>query len=116
MDSVVHFEIPADDVQRAEKFYASCFGWDLMSAPGMGYTLITTGPTEDRMPQKPGFINGGMMKKTDKIKSPVIIIYVDDVHKSIDKIKKAGGTIVMEPFTVGDIGISAYFKDSEGNL
>ena len=28
-DPIVHFEIPADDVERAQKFYTEAFGWDI---------------------------------------------------------------------------------------
>jgi len=31
MDKVVHFEIPADDVDRAKDFYGSVFGWQLQT-------------------------------------------------------------------------------------
>ncbi|HLM21427.1 MAG TPA: VOC family protein, partial [Propionibacteriaceae bacterium] len=31
MRKVVHFEIPADDVDRAKKFYGSVFGWELQT-------------------------------------------------------------------------------------
>ena len=44
---VVHFEIPHDDGDRARAFYADAFGWELMSMPGMGYTIVTTGPSSD---------------------------------------------------------------------
>ncbi len=43
MDRVVHFEIPADDLERAKKFYGSIFGWELSMAAcssAMGYTTI----------------------------------------------------------------------------
>ena len=37
MDKVVHFEIPADDLGRAQKFYKSGFGWNMDQFPGMEY-------------------------------------------------------------------------------
>jgi predicted enzyme related to lactoylglutathione lyase len=48
--NIVHFEIPADDVERAKKFYQELFGWEIEPAQG-GYNLITVG--------EPG-PNGGM--------------------------------------------------------
>lgn len=52
---VVHFEIPADNVERAEAFYKNAFGWQMNSVPGMSYTLVGTIPTDDRgMPTEPG--------------------------------------------------------------
>ena len=54
MNRVVHFEIPADDLERAKKFYGENFGWKLHQlGPEMGsYVLVQTGPTDDTgMPQ-----------------------------------------------------------------
>ncbi len=62
MDSVVHFEIPADDTGRAQKFYSDIFGWNIVKAPmpGMEYFIVHTTPVDDKqMPTKPGVINGG---------------------------------------------------------
>ena len=42
MTSIVHFEIPADDIQRAKTFYSDLFGWRMESMPGMDYTMIDT--------------------------------------------------------------------------
>lgn len=42
---VVHFEIPADDLPRAEGFYRDALGWGINSIPGMGYTLVSTTPS-----------------------------------------------------------------------
>ena len=62
--SVVHFELPADDVERAKKFYEQAFGWTMRSMPGMGYTLVgTTATDEQGMPVAAGAINGGMLAR-----------------------------------------------------
>mgnify|MGYP001070809594 CR=1 FL=1 len=42
MDKVVHFEIPVDSMERAQKFYGDAFGWRMNSVPGLGYTLAQT--------------------------------------------------------------------------
>src|SRR3989344_400434 len=117
MDKVVHFEIPAKDVERAKKFYSSIFGWKMNSIPSMNYTTITTGPTtEEMMPSESGFINGGLLKQKSPILSPVIIINVEDIETSRNKILKSGGKILKEPAKVGNMGIVAYFQDCEGNI
>ncbi len=40
MDKVVHFEIPAEDMARAKKFYLSVFNWEMNSIPDLDYTII----------------------------------------------------------------------------
>lgn len=117
MDKVVHFEIPADDVERAQNFYSNVFGWKMNPIPEMSYCIVHTGPVNDeRMPKEPGFINGGIMKKNDCVHSPVVTVSVEEINDAISKVKKAGGYVIKEPYKVGDMGISAYFKDSEGNI
>ncbi len=114
---VVHFEIPAEDVDRARKFYKGAFGWRMNPLPELNYTLVETvelGP--DRMPKESGAINGGMMKREGPVKDPVITIAVDDIDKALKTVEKLGGKVVQKKMAVGDMGFSAYFKDTEGNI
>lgn len=112
----MHFEIPYDDGDRARTFYDSAFGWQLMSLPEMGYTLITSGPSGDQGPTEPGFINGGMMQRQDPYTAPNVVIDVDNLEDALKAVNQAGGSTVAERQAVGDMGFAAYFKDTEGNL
>ena len=117
MDKVVHFEIPADNVERAKKFYIKVFDWKMESIPDMEYTMIqTTAVDEKHMPTEPGAINGGMMKRQDPVKSPVITIAVQDIEETMKNVKKMGGESIRGKMQVGDMGYAAYFKDTEGNI
>lgn len=119
MRSVVHFEIPADDVERAKSFYGSVFGWDLQTMPvGEGeYTTVTTTPIDDTMrPTEPGAINGGLMRRSDRTPSPVITIGVDDIDLSLKEVESAGGSTVTPKTPIPEMGAFAYFKDPEGNV
>ena len=117
MDKIVHFEIPADDFERAKKFYSENFGWQLTSVPEMSYTMVVTGPSGEKGPTESGFINGGMFKRNNPdITTPLLVINVENIDESIDKIKSSGGVILKDKMNVGDMGIIAYFKDSEGNV
>ena len=119
MDKIVHFEIPADDMKRAQKFYQTAFGWKVEAYPGFeGYYGVYTVEVDEktRMPKQAGAINGGMLKRESPIKNPVITVNVQDIGASMKKLEAAGGKVVrgMEP--VGDFGLAAYFKDTEGNI
>lgn len=117
MDSVVHFEIPADNPKRAQKFYNIVFGWKINSMPDMGYALLgTTEVDKNHMPTKPGAINGGMLKRQAPVKSVVITINVASIDDAAKKIVKQGGKVVRKKSKVGDMGYAAYFKDTEGNV
>jgi predicted enzyme related to lactoylglutathione lyase len=115
---VVHFEIPYDDGDRARAFYAGAFGWNIQTAPGMGYTLVSSGPTtEQGGPAEPGFVNGGMLSRdAGPVKSPVITVDVDSIDEALTAIERLGGKTVLARQPVGDMGFSAYFTDPEGNV
>lgn len=118
MNKVVHFEIPVDDVKRAQDFYSKIFGWKINPIPGMDYTVVFTGPTdENRMLKETGFINGGMMKRSFGIKNLVITIDVEDIDKAIKKVVAGGGKMIRGKTDIGgDVGYSAYIEDPEGNI
>ncbi len=114
---VVHFEIPYDDGDRARRFYSETFGWQLQEMPEMGYTMVMSGPSGDRGPTESGFINGGMMaREGGPAQGPVIVIDVDSIDATLEKIGGQGGSTVSARMPVGDMGFAAYAKDSEGNV
>jgi predicted enzyme related to lactoylglutathione lyase len=116
MDKIVHFEIPADDVARAKKFYGSIFGWELEDMQGMNYTSIrTVAVDEQQMPTEPGAINGGMMKRTSDTPSPVITINVDSIDRALGEVQAGGGRVVQPRQEIPGMGAFAYFKDTDGN-
>lgn len=113
---VVHFEIPYDDQERAHAFYAEVFGWTMTALPNLRYVLASTGPSEQGPPSEPGFINGGLLERGLPVGGPVVVLDVEDIDASLARITELGGTTVSEKQPVDDMGFSAYFKDSEGNL
>ena len=85
--------------------------------PEMNYVITRTAPVNEKfMPLKAGAINGGMMKRSGKIKSPVITINVKDIDKAMETIKKKGGKIIEKKLDIGDMDYAAYLKDTEGNI
>lgn len=115
--SVVHFEVPYDDADRARAFYSDVFGWNIQPMPELEYTMVSTGPSSDQgMPSEPGYIGGGMFQRQDDINRPVITINVDDMQAALATIADHGGAAVGETMDVGDMGIAGYFTDCEGNL
>jgi predicted enzyme related to lactoylglutathione lyase len=114
---VVHFEIPYQDGDRAQQFYKSAFDWQLQSMPGMGYVLVTTGPTTEAGPTEPGFINGGMLSREDSPTSgPLVVVDVESIDEALQRIGELGGETVLGKQPVGEMGFSAYVKDTEGNV
>ena len=116
---VVHFEIPFDDGDRARKFYADTFGWEVTPMPEVDYTIVTTGPSDPATgPSEPGFINGGMFGRSEQfpVKGPNIVIGVDSIDEALKAVVDAGGASASDKIAVGDMGFAAYFTDTEGNV
>jgi uncharacterized protein len=113
---IVHFELPFDDEARAREFYGGLFGWDLQSYPGMDYTMVSTGPTGEQGPTEPGFINGGMGRRSDSLAAPTVVVDVEDIDATLADVEARGGSVVESKSPVGEMGYSAYFRDPEGNV
>lgn len=110
MPRVVHFEIPADDPERAIAFYQSVFGWTIEKWEGpIEYWLVMTGPEEE-----PG-IDGGLARKDDLLAGTVNTIDVASVDESVAKIEAHGGKVLRPKMAVPGVGWMAYCEDTEGN-
>ncbi|HJY43892.1 MAG TPA: VOC family protein [Propionibacteriaceae bacterium] len=120
MSKVVHFEIPAEDLDRAKNFYGSVFGWELQTMPMEGgeYTSVKTTDVDEQtqLPTEPGAINGGMFVRDERLTSPVITIDVDGIDDALKQIEAEGGTTVTPRTAIPGMGAFAYFKDPEGNV
>lgn len=121
MDPVVHFEIPTENKKRIISFYSKVFGWKSvnMGSAMKGYVNVTTTKSDPKtaIPLTPGKINGGIYLKT---KDPYsyhlsIVISVNDLEKSIEKVKAAGGRIHGEITNIPKVGKFVSFIDTEGN-
>ena len=114
--TIVHFEIPATDVEKLKKFYSKLFGWKIEKSPGpIPYWIIEAVPTDEKgIPLRPG-VNGGMYKKDRPELKPVNYISVESIDEYIEKIKALGGKIVQPKQEVPDVGWIAIALDPEGN-
>lgn len=120
MSPVVHFEMPAENRKRMSEFYTKVFGWHTQQlGPEMGeYVLATTTESDETgRPKMGGAVNGGFYQKTeDGISNhPSVVIAVDDINDSIQKIKAGGGKVLGEPMMIPGIGEFVSFIDTEGN-
>ena len=116
MNRVVHFEIHADQPERAITFYRELFDWQFNSWPGgPEYWVVTTGPAD-----QPG-INGGLIRRRGPNAGDTVIAYVCTVEvASVDgsaaKITSLGGHIVVPKMPIPGVGWLVYGKDPEGNI
>ena len=119
--TIVHFEIPADQPERAASFYRELFGWDIKQfegsvAGGMEYWMVRTVPTDaEGRPERPG-VNGGLMRRMYPNQGPVNYINVENVDESVSRAEQLGAKVVMGKTPVPGMGWFAQLTDTEGNL
>jgi hypothetical protein len=116
MPRVIHFEIQADEPERAIRFYKELFGWEFSQWDGGSqYWLINTGPAD-----QPG-INGGLLPRRlpgdgQAVHAFVCTVDVRSVDEAVEKITALGGTIALAKMPIPGVGWLAYGKDTEGNV
>lgn len=111
MGRIIHFELPADQPERAIEFYKSTFDWSFMKWEGeMPYWLATTGPKD-----KPG-IDGAIMPRQEPGQGVSNVIEVESLEQSIEAVKRNGGEVITPIFPIPGIGRYANAKDTEGNV
>jgi predicted enzyme related to lactoylglutathione lyase len=118
MGRVIHFEIHAEDPERAIKFYGEVFGWQIQKWDGpVDYWLVTTGSDDE-----PG-INGAIIRRMasehpeDQGPSAFVnTIQVSSIAEAEKAVPAAGGELVVPRQELPGVGKVSYFKDTEGNV
>lgn len=121
MNPVVHFEMPAEDRKRMANFYTKVFGWkaEFLGEEMGNYVTVSTVETDNnRMPVRPGAINGGFYMKSNEMPSncPSLVIAVDDINEHIKIISETGGNVLGKPVQIPGVGMYVSFRDTEGNI
>jgi predicted enzyme related to lactoylglutathione lyase len=119
MSRLVHFEIQADDVERAKSFYESVFDWtfeDYSQVTGSTYWGVVTGPDDE-----PG-INGGLLQRPAPAPGPeqgtngyVCTMQVDDYDATEKRILTSGGQVALPKMALTGMAWQGYYVDPEGN-
>jgi len=111
MPTIVHFDISADNVERAKNFYAQLFGWKIEKIPIMEYYFIET---------KNSFgergITGGIAKREKADQKITNFIEVASIDEYIAKVEKLGGKIIEPKTAIPTVGFIAACLDTEGNV
>lgn len=118
MPRVVHFEIHADDPDRAAGFYSGLLGWQIDKWDGpVDYRLVTIGPDSERG------INGGIVPRRgprpsegQAVNAYVCTVEVPDLDDRLAKAATLGAELALAKMPVPGVGWLAYIKDTEGNI
>ncbi|MBA3284330.1 MAG: VOC family protein [Nitrosopumilus sp.] len=116
MPTVQYFEIPVDDMERAQKFYKQVFGWDMQKwdnkeNPEQEYYMFETRDEKGN----PG-LGGGMMKRQSPQHPITNYITVSSIDEYTSKIEQSGGMVMVPKTNVPDMGFIAVCLDSENNV
>lgn len=113
----VHFEIHADDPERAVRFYTGVFGWTVNRWGEQPYWLLSTGPSD-----QPG-IDGAILPRMGErpaVGAPIVgmvnTVQVDDLDASLAKAVELGGALALDKMVIPGVGTVAYVLDSEANV
>lgn len=115
MARVIHFEVHAEQPERAARFYEAAFGWKLTHLPEMDYWLIATG-------DGPG-VDGGLLRRRgpapglgQPVNAFVCTLGVDDLDAALEAGLAAGASVALPRMAIPGVGHQAYLIDTEGNI
>lgn len=121
-NKVTWFSMPADNVQRAIKFYKEAFNWTIEPETKEEnnaysfYVAVNSKSDANYIPEAKGVINGCIVKREIGLPTPAVLVEVDNLDVAIARVKGAGGKLVTEKIVMKSLnGIFALIKDTEGN-
>jgi predicted enzyme related to lactoylglutathione lyase len=115
LSNIAYFEVPADDVNRARRFYSEILGWDFTptQVPGIQveYWNISTGKS-----RRDTLNMGGLFQRQEHSARMLMYAMVDDIDMALEGVEKLGGKITSLKMDLPGVGILVTVIDSEGNL
>jgi len=114
-NTMTHFAIHIDDIERAKKFYEEVFEWGFASYGPPDFLQIKADKTEN------GELIGALQSRRyspvkEKIVGLECTISVENVDEIVQRIQNNGGQILMQKMAIPYVGWIAKFLDTEGNL
>jgi predicted enzyme related to lactoylglutathione lyase len=111
-NTLAHFAINADDVDRARKFYSKVFGWKFNSWGPPGFYMIEAkdSPVVGALQQRRQLVPG---QRTVGFECTIGVPSIDHTEAAV---KAAGGKVLLERSVIVGVGTLMFFEDPEGNL
>ncbi|MFQ6065508.1 MAG: VOC family protein [Candidatus Bathyarchaeia archaeon] len=107
-------EIGTRDIRRAAIFYENVFGWKTVekeTIEGFDHWVFDTGKTSFHRSR-----GGIWVRPRDENLGVLVYIAVDDIKRTLEKVTKQGGKVVVSKTLVEPHGYKACFIDPDGNL
>ena len=108
MPQEIHFDIPIDQPDRAERFYNGLFGWTILKvpAPNMEYWVVRAAEGDSL---------GGLIQRTTPGQSTINYYTVPSIDEALERVQELGGKIAVPKSTIPHVGYNAQCADTEGN-
>lgn len=112
MPTIIHFDISADDIDRARQFYEKMFGWKISVMEGFpDYNEIETTDLQGNKS-----IGGGITKRQQPQGGITQFIGIASIDESIARVTKLGGKIIQSKHAIPEFGYMAVCTDTENNV
>jgi predicted enzyme related to lactoylglutathione lyase len=116
MATIVHFEIPSDNIERTKKFYNDLFGWNAEKIPGtMEYWMFSTTTNHKDDGEQQQSVSGAVMERQMPQQSITNYIGVKSVDEYSKKVESLGGKVKVPKTEVSNYGWFAICTDTENN-
>jgi predicted enzyme related to lactoylglutathione lyase len=111
-NTLAHFAINADDIERARAFYEKVFGWKFNAWGPPGFYMIEN---------KDSAVLGALQGRRQLVSGQRTVgfectIGVPSIDKTEAAVKAAGGKVLLERSVIVGVGTLMFFQDPEGNL
>ena len=110
MSRVIHFDLSADNPERAAEFYKSVFNWKVNKREGPeDYWLMQTGTNEEVE------ITGGVARRVQPQDTTAVVFDVESIDDAAKKVIDAGGEIREKKKVIPGVDYLIMCRDTEGN-
>jgi len=105
---ITHIEFSSKDLAETKKFYRDVFEWKISDFPEMNYSTF----------EAEGGSGGGFTPISDEYPAGRVLVYINtpDIKETLERIRAAGGIVIMDGYDIPGVGKMAMFNDPTGNL
>ena len=109
-NSLAHFAINTDDIDRSKTFYEKVFGWKVTAWGPPGFYQI-----------EGAGVRGALQKRRELVKGERTLGFECTIAvESIDAVEKAvlanGGTVILARSVIAGVGTLMFFQEPGGNV
>lgn len=113
MNPVGWFEIPAIDLDRAQKFYETVFEFEMKPMSNAGYEMVWFPSSPDSQGASGALLKG--MGYVPALIGPLVYFTAPDIDAVAERVVSVGGKIHVPKKDIGEYGWIVIAEDSEGN-